>query len=305
MRSPPYPSAINESDDRIHYLMALYGLRERLAAALDSGVSLAETGDDEVRAARDTTLETQVRGLARWETEHFGDDKPKLGMDFSVGGSFGFIPIMTLVSVRDPQTGLLVGGDDTPTPFSTYFQGFTWDVAGRAHFAARGRLEPGVFLKFGHGLLLSDTDSFDRAGGAAGAKSTVVLQRLRNGTGRVSPFWEAGFEGRLYGEESMDQIHSEKTYLNPALHLATGYRHDSRFEQWGQLSDTNPHRMFLRMAVSFNRFVNRVIEGEKPNVFSFQFGVDYDRSLSKNVPSSVRFFFGPDANLIKMLKPDK
>lgn len=63
--------------------------------------------------------------------------------------------------------------------------------------------------------------------------------------------------------------------------------------------------MFFRMAVSFNRFVNKVSEGDKTNVFSFQFGVDYDRSLSRGVPNSIRFFFGPDANLIKLLKPDK
>lgn len=212
----PMPNEIHDSDDRIHRLMALYGLRERLAAALDSGVSVAETGDDEVRSARDTSLETQVRGLVRWESEHFGDDKPKAGMDFSIGGSFGFIPIVTLVSVIDPITKLPVGGEQAPIPFSTYFQGFTWDIVGRGHFPARGRFESGIFLKFGHGALLSDTDSFERKGAAAGSDAVVVMQRFRNGTGRVAPFWETGVEGRLYGEESMDQVHSEKTYLNPA-----------------------------------------------------------------------------------------
>jgi hypothetical protein len=220
-----------ESDVLVHRLMSIYGLRERIAAALDTGVSWAEAGDDEVRSARDTHFETQGRGLMRWESEHFGDDKPILGMDFSVGGTFGFIPVMTLVSVTDPTTGTVIGGKDTPTPFATYFQGMLWDVTGRAHLGSKGRIEPAFLLRYGHTMLFSDTDSFERSG-AANDRQTVIMQRLRNGTGRVARVWEAGLEARMYDGESMDLIPSEKSYLNPALQVSFGYKNDKRFQEW-------------------------------------------------------------------------
>jgi hypothetical protein len=291
--------SIREADELVHRLMARYELRERIGTAIDTGVTWAETGNDAVKPARDAKLETKGRGLLRWETEHFGDDSPWGGfLDGSLGGSFGFAPVMTLVGVLDPATNNPVTSGGKPAAYATHYQGFTWDVVGRVQFPGRvNRSEPGAFLRYGHTLLLSDTDSLERSG-AESQKTTVVLQRLRNATGRVARFWETGFEARLYEQESMDQIHHEKSYTTPALYAAAGYRNDSRFLPAGDLERTNPHRAFFRLAISFNRLVKGKQEGEKPSKASFQFGVDYERSLSGRVPNSIRFFFGPDLSLL-------
>jgi hypothetical protein len=278
--------------------MARYELRERIGTAIDAGVTWAETGNDQVRPARDAKFETKGKGLLRWESEHFSDDSPVGGhMDFSVGGSFGFTPVMTLVSVLDPGSRAPIGGVEKPTPFATYFQGFTWDIAGRAHLTRAARSEPAFFARYGHTLLLADSDSFERSG-AASQNKTVVMERLRNTTGRVARFWETGLEARMYEQESMDQIHHEKSYITPALHAAIGYRNDSRFQPGEQLTDTTPHRVFFRLAISFNRMVKGKAEGEKPSKASFQFGVDYERPASGRAPGGIRFFFGPDLSLL-------
>ena len=104
--------------------------------------------------------------------------------------------------------------------------------------------------RFGQTILTSDTESYERS--AAANPETVVLRRLEGPTGRAARFWETGGELRVYNAEYMDLIHHEKSYLNPAIYLSSGYRNDRRFAEWGELHGTNPHRLFVRFAISFN-----------------------------------------------------
>jgi hypothetical protein len=291
---------MSQLSDLIHNLMATVGIRERLAASFDGGVSFAEAGDDAVSSGRDDTLETTTRGLIRWETEHFGDDAPS-SFDVSVAGAFGFAPILTMVSVDD-GSGVIMTPSDPPQIQNhvAYLQGIVWEIAPRLNWHVDDRTEFALSGRFGHTWLTKDTDTFERRVDQD-TTTTVTLRRLRNGSGRVAPYWEAGVELRLHAMESLDLLHHEKSYLNPAAYVGVGFRRDSRFQAGEQLVDTDGDRLYFRLALSINRIVGLPAESK---ISSIQFGVEYDRSISRNVPGGFRLFIGPDINVVKLLRAD-
>lgn len=290
---------VDRLDVKVHDLMGEVGMRERVAAAFDGGVSFAEAGNDSVRSGRDTTLETKGRGLIRWETEH-GLAERRGRFDYSVAGTFGFVPVLTLVSV-DTGTGIIMkeGSQTLPQPFATYFSGLTWDVAPRANIHSSERAEFSFLYRFGQTWLTTDIETFQRR---AGERTTqVVLSRLRNGTGRVARFQEIGLEFRLHGAENRDRLEHEQSYLNPAASFALGLRGDTRFSAGEELIGTNGGRFFLRTALSLNRVLHAPADSR---ISSVQVGVEFEGSLSHEVPSSIRLFIGPDINVVKLLRAD-
>lgn len=284
--------------DTIHELMAGVGIRERLAASFDGGVSFAEAGNDTVPSGRDSTLETAGRGLIRWETEHFGDDRGS-NWDFSLAGAFGFVPVMGLVSASENAAVIRNADTGLPKPFATYSQGLMWDVSPRWNVHVGDRQEFAVVARMGHTWTMSDIDVFERKVGTS--PTNVTLTRLKNGVGRVTPFREIGVEIRLHTSESRDLLHHEKSYLNPAAYLGFGYRRDSRFKAGEELIGTDGDRLYFRLGLSINRIMRLPSDSK---IASIQFGVDYDHSISRNVPSGLRLFIGPDINVIKLLRAD-
>lgn len=123
--------------------MAAQGLQAPFAAMLDTGASFSATGNNEVPDARDTT-DTEVRGVIRWESKHFLDDRGR-NWDWSFGGQIGFNPKLTMVQVkRVAGDGSGVAGTAvTPNPQVMFWQAFWWDFGPRINIPLNGNFETG------------------------------------------------------------------------------------------------------------------------------------------------------------------
>ncbi len=96
-----YGQAVVALGSATHDLMSRRGLREVLAAVLDTGFVLTDSGNSVIKDARNS-LQKTATGLILWESKHFGDDGPSK-WDFSFGGDLGMVPALGLVVRSDGE----------------------------------------------------------------------------------------------------------------------------------------------------------------------------------------------------------
>ena len=102
-----------------HKLLEDRGRHNRLSAVLRAGWSSADPGDDGnmLFSREDLTTTNEGSAFVEWETKHFLDEESPV--DFSIGGKFGFMPILSIVQEQKPDTKTNTITDTTTTTTAT------------------------------------------------------------------------------------------------------------------------------------------------------------------------------------------
>src|SRR5260370_16813029 len=82
------------------------------------------------------------------------------------------------------------------------------------------------------------------------------MARVPNNTGRAARYWELAMQYRIY-PKLLATIEDQKDFLKPAFAFSTGFRKDSRFQQYhGAGLDDFAHpedRWFIRSFVTLTK----------------------------------------------------
>jgi hypothetical protein len=118
----------NLLSQKLHQLLDDHGLLRAFSATLLTGFSFTSLGAQQATTSTQTDFSgvdsqaTQPTGFISWETVHFfSDDQTKFVPDLSVGGTVGFRPALTLVTIPGSQANTTIG------PLGTFQPAFVWD----------------------------------------------------------------------------------------------------------------------------------------------------------------------------------
>ncbi|MEZ5402117.1 MAG: hypothetical protein R2729_20760 [Bryobacteraceae bacterium] len=254
--------------DMLHSLLSRRGLREPVAAVLDTGFVLADSGNPAIRYARSTS-DKMPYGVVDWESKHFFDNEDGW-IDYSFGGRFGLTPSLALVQ-RQEETAIR----------TLYQPSFHWHFFGRANLDLKETGgEISLVGRFGQNQLTSETE-------AVGTQENPISTKLlENGPGRSALFYEGGLEYKLF-DNPLANVHEDKTYLAPVVAIGAGIRRDGRFRRMGPLKDFHhpERRWYFRATVNLNKVIDRRPEDGKPKSYALGFSVEYDSPWNRTDPA--------------------
>lgn len=298
---------LNEVDERTHMLMSYVGLLDPLAGSLVSGPVIGDTGkvstSNTAQPAASSTSKTVPLAHIEWGSQHFREENPLWNhVDFSIGGSFGFQPALSLLTT--PATANATGS--TPPKPSTlttqqYQSAFVWDVNARTNIQAWSMSELSVVATTGQIRL------FNGNGGTIvdqGANSTLEIPFNANADS-FSWFYEGGMEYNFYNK-ALEVVHAEKGQLAPLFNIGLFYKKDSRFDQKNGVVgfDSPDRRLDFRFMINGLKIFDRRSDSTSSKPYSISFGVEHERGFGNNpLPSGTRIIIRGDLELLKLINP--
>src|SRR6266446_1319398 len=272
------------------------GTYSTFGAVFDVSGAFGDAGNGSVPAAQ-TTIQTETVGLIKFESAHYGsvaDTDKGHHPDFSFGGTVGLYPTLVLENLSSTTATIT-----QPNARPMFQDAFRWSLGPSLNVPIFDHGEGSLFIDLGQNFLVSQVSSFKQG------NDSIVATPVNNGVGRAAIFWEGGVQVRLLNV-AISQAHSDKqSFLLPGFQIATGYRHDSRFNKSGDLAtyDNPTARFFLRFFVSLNNILDQRTAGKPNQPMSFKFGVDYEKPISESrIPSATRYIVSADVDILKLFR---
>jgi hypothetical protein len=293
--------AFNQLSEALHQRLEDHGLLRTFSAELITGFSFTSLGAQTATTSTQTDFSgvdsqaTQPTGFISWETVHFfSDDQTKLVPDLSIGGTIGFRPALTLVTIPGSQPDTTIG------PLGMFQPAFAWDSNIAVNFRLGEVAEWSPFLRFGQNILTSSDVLLGNMG------QSVIGSPAANVTGRAEGYYDVGIKISLFGE-SLAVLHIDKSSLTPMFAVTGGIRRDTRFKDRGVLAafDGPEMRWFYGVAIDTLQVARR---GTSDSPITLTLRVDYETAFHRTalaVPSGTRVFIEGQTDIIKAFQGGK